>query len=124
MRSCLEYSGAIWDTTIKDESDRLEVIQRRVASWTRGARGIISVTALLKDLKWQPLSDRRRNQRLELFDKILNNELNIPPETVNLNISKSRTICRTIPEWKSLDASVAQAGSFITFKSSLAPSAP
>ena len=91
VRSCLEYSGAIWDTIIKDESDRLEVIQRRAARWARGARGIISVTALLKDLKWQPLADRRCNQRLGLFYKILNNELNIPPEIVNLNISKSRT---------------------------------
>ena len=148
VRSCLEYSGAIWDTTIKDESDRLEVIQRQAARWARGARGIISVTALLKDLKWQPLADRRRNQRLELFYKILNDELNIPPETINLNISKSRTrkkhplvlqrdkgsdkhspywkgtICRTIPNWNSLDVSIAQAGSFITFKSRLAPSAP
>ena len=124
------------------------MIQRRAARWARGARGIIAVTALLKDLKWQPLADRRRNQRLGLFYKILNNELNIPPETVNLNISKSRTrkkhplvlkrdkgsdkhspywkgtICRAIPHWNSLDASVAQAGSFITFKSRLAPSAP
>ena len=148
VRSCLEYSGAIWDTTIKDERDRLEVIQRRAARWARGARGIISITALLNDLKWQPLADRRRNQRLSLFYKILHQDLNIPPDSVDLNISTSRTrkkhslvlqrehgrdkhspywkgtICRTIPEWNNLDRSVAEAGSFLIFKSRLAPSAP
>ena len=31
VRSNLEYCGAIWDTTTKDEADRLEMIQRRAA---------------------------------------------------------------------------------------------
>ena len=41
VRSSLEYCGAIWDTTSKDEADRLEMIQRRAARWARGAHGII-----------------------------------------------------------------------------------
>ena len=85
VRSSLEYCGAVWDTTVKDESNRLEMVQHRAARWARGAHGIISVTALLKDLNWQPLSDRRRNQRLTLFYKLLNNHINIPPDSVNLS---------------------------------------
>ena len=85
VRSCLEYSGATWDMTIKDESDRLEVIQRRAA------RGAISVTALLNDFKLQPLVDWRRNQRLSIPSKILHHVLKIPPHSVNPTISSSRT---------------------------------
>ena len=91
VRSSLEYCGAIWDTTIKDEADRLEMIQRLAGRWARGAHGVISVTALLWDLNWQALEDRRCNQRLTLFYKILNDHINIPPESVNLTRSASRT---------------------------------
>ena len=148
VRASLEYCGAIWDTTIKDECDRLEMIQRRAARWARGARGIISVTALLKDLDWQPLSDRRCNQRLTLFYKLLNSHIDIDPKSVSLSVNLSNTrkkhnkvlvreygkdkpspywkgtICRTIPLWNNLDRSVAEADSPLIFKSRLAPSAP
>ena len=91
VRSSLEYCGAIWDMTIKDEADRLDMIQRRADRWARGAHGVISVTALLWDLNWQALEDRRCNQRLTLFYKILNDHINIPLESVNLIRSASRT---------------------------------
>ena len=144
----MEYSGGIWDTTVKAESDMLEVVQRRAARWARGAHGIISVTALLNDLNWQLLSDRRRDQRLGLFYKILHQELNINPSSVDLKISTTSsrkkhpyalervsgrdkhspfwkgTVCRTVADWNNLDRSVAEAGSFVIFKSRLAPKAP
>ena len=47
------------------------------------AHGIISVTALLNELNWKQLSDRRRDQCLSLFYKILHQDLNLPPESVN-----------------------------------------
>ena len=148
VRSLLEYSWGIWDSTVREECDSLEMVHRRAAHWACGARGIISVTALLNDLKWQTLSDRRNDQRLSLFYKILNNSIDIPPETVDLRISKTKTrkkhnlvlqrekgrdkhspywkgtICRTIPSWNDLDRCVAEAGSYDIFKSQLAPTAP
>ena len=135
VRSSLEYCEAIWDTTIKDEADRLEMIQHCTARWACGARRIISVTALLWNLNWQALADRRCNQRLTLFYKILNKYMNIPPKSVNTTRSSSRTrkkhrdilnrewrrdkhspfwkgtICRTILIWNSLDCTVAEADS-------------
>ena len=144
VRSSLEYCGSIWDTTIKDEADRLEMIQRRAARWSRGALGVISVTTLLRDLNWQALAARRCIQRLTLFYKILNERINIPPESVNITRSSSRTrkkhrdilnrvcgrdkhspywkgtICKTISIWKSL----AEADSPLIFRSRLAPPVP
>ena len=139
----MEYCGPIWDSTVRGEQDMLENVQRRSACWARGARGIISVTALLKDLNWLPLADLRRNQRLSLFYKIINRELKVPKESVDLSISTSRTrkhhtrtlervsgrdsnspfwkgtIIQTIPEGNRLSETTVTAGSFTTFKSQL-----
>ena len=147
VTSLVEYSGGIWDTTTKCEADILEVVQLRAARWARRARGIISVTALFNELNWQPLSDRRRDQRLSLFYKILHQNLNLPPESVDPRTLKTRTrkkhklvlervkgsdkhspywkgpICITIPTWNNLEPSVAEAGSFLIFKSQLAHTA-
>ena len=144
VRSTMEYCGAIWDTTVKEECDRLEIVQRRAARWARGAKGIISVTALLKDLDWLPLADQRRHQRLGVFYKIINGQLQVPEHTVDIKRSKSPTlqsnsltlvresgrdkhspywkgtILRTIPEWKRLSDCTVTAHSFTTFKSRLA----
>jgi hypothetical protein len=63
VRSSLEYCGSIWDPTVKQEVDMVEVVQRRAARWARGVYCIISVTALLRELGWLSLTDQRRNQR-------------------------------------------------------------
>ena len=78
----------------------------------------------------------------------LNNHITIPPESVNLLRSNSRTrkkhrdvlqrqygkdkcspywkgtICRTIPDWNSLDRPIAEADSPLIFKSQLSSLAP
>ena len=89
--STMEYCGAIWDTTVMEECDRLEIVQSWAARWARGAKCIISVVALLKDLDWLPLADRRRHKILCLFYKIINSEFQVPEHTVDIKRSKSRT---------------------------------
>ena len=69
---------------MKGEAEKLERVQKRAARWARGARGIFSITALLNDLGWPSLADRRRNQRLCLFYKLLNGHFNISPEEFDL----------------------------------------
>ena len=54
VRSRLEYSSVIWDPTLKKDANNIERVQRIVARWACGQYGIISVTQLLKDLKWAP----------------------------------------------------------------------
>ena len=99
VRSSLEYCGAIWDPSGKEEIESLEVIQRRAAHWTRGAHGIISVTALLRDLRWLSSVDRRQNQRLCLFHKILHGALDIPPASIDITYHTGRTT-RGSHQWK------------------------
>ena len=150
VRSHLDYCASIWDPHLKQDSNDLEKVQRKAARWARGQYGITSVTGLLRDLKWQPLADRRRDQRLTLLYKILNGHISIQPDSVNLVRSKrpargqytnphkldrprastkssplwNSTIFHTIPEWNSLPAAAAEAGSITSFKSQLASLSP
>ena len=139
VRSSLEYCGSVWDPTVKGEAEKLERVQKRAARWARGARGIISITALLNDLGWPSLAERRRNQRLCLFYELLNGHFNISPEEFDLK-SPARetktshnkklqrlsgrdqhsplwrsTIVRTIPEWNSLPPLIAEADTINSF---------
>ena len=89
-------------------------MQRRAARWARGAKGIISVTALLKDLDWLPLADRRRHQRLPFTIRLLtassksrtrqSNSLTLVRESGRDRHSPywNGTILRSIPEWNRL----------------------
>ena len=132
VRSQLEYSSVIWDPTLKKEANNIERIHRIAARWACGQYGIISVTQLLKDLKWAPLADRRRHHHLILLYKILNHHLVVPPGDVDIRwalrpprrghsrqLQRPRagakssplwhsTTFRTIPEWNSLPAPVAE----------------
>ena len=54
--------------------DKLEMVQRKVARFVKGRYGMYeSVTQMLEELTWVPLSKRRENARLILFYKIINN---------------------------------------------------
>ena len=134
-RSQLEYCSSIWDPILNKDSDSIEKVQRKAARWARGQYGSISVTQLLKDLKWRPLADRRRDHRIILLYKILHGSVNIPPRTVDIRKSKrtprgvsnpdklerpratrksyplwNSTVFRTIPEWNQLPASIHSRG--------------
>ena len=148
--SQMEYCSTIWDPSLKKNCDALEKIQRKAARWATGQYGSCSVTQILRDLKWEPLADRRRAQRLALFYKILNFQVNIDPASVDIKLStRSRprgnsnpkkldrpsargkssplwnsTIFRTIPEWNNLPATTAEADSITAFKSRLACCSP
>ena len=90
----------IWHPSGKEEIESLEVIQRKAACcWARGAHGIISVTALLRDLSWLGLADRWRSQRLCLFYKILHRALDIPPAGIDISYHMGRTTCGS-HQWK------------------------
>ena len=74
VRSFLEYSATVWHPRQKYNSDKLEMVQSRVARFVKGRYGMFeSVTQMLEQLTWTPLSKRRENSRLILFYKIINN---------------------------------------------------
>ena len=139
----------LYGTYLVRDISSIERVQRKAARWARGKYGEVSVTALLKELGWSDLVDRRRNQRLILIYKIFHNLIAIPPESVNIvrtrrsarhsknpeKLQQPRasykasplwrsTVFRSIPEWNKLPASVAEADSLQAFKSRLAALKP
>ena len=79
VRSFLEYSAPIWHPHQKYNSDKLEMVQRRAARFVKGRYGMYeSVTQMLEELTWVPLSKRCENARLILFYKIINNLAMVP----------------------------------------------
>ena len=151
VRSQLEYCSTIWDTSKKEDILNLERVQRKSARWAKGKYGECSVTQLLKDLEWDDLSDRRKDSRLLLFYKILKDPqiLKVSPSEIDVKLSDrhargphnklklvrpkashkssplwSSTSFRTIPEWNSLPADIAEVDSPLAFKGRLASAKP
>ena len=154
IRSQMEYCGDIWDPNFKKDSDLLEKVQRKAARWARGKEfSECSVGRLLKDLRWAPLVDRRRDQRLILFFKLLDPahksgtldktslDLKFEDRALLRGNSNPRslvrpkpkwkssplwksTVIRTIPQWNNLLAYQVEADILTTFKCRLACPSP
>ena len=79
VRSFLEYSATVWHPHQKYNSDKLEMVQRRAARFVKGRYGMYeSVTRMLEEQIWAPLSRRRKNVCPILFYKIINNLAMVP----------------------------------------------
>ena len=138
VRPKLEYAATVWDPyTIKDKH-QIEMVQRRAARWvTHRYHNTSSVTDMLKDLGWVTLEERRRQARLIMMHKILQNLVAISSHPIRYAInSKSRlahqaSLCqlhtksdghkysyypRTIIDWNNLPAATATARDIETFK--------
>ena len=143
VRSVLEYSAPIWDPHLAKDIQALERIQRRAARFVKSDYAhTSSVTSMLEELGWKNLAHRRRDLRLALLFKVVNDQIAVPVDSINLEHTDSRTRSshgytfrvqraqtdelkfsfapRTIIEWNSLPASVVDADSVETFRSRLA----
>ena len=79
VRAQLEYACTVWSPHTDQDIDKLESVQRRVARWvTRDYRYISSVSAMLQDLNWRTLDQRRIDSRLVLLYKFTYDLVVIP----------------------------------------------
>ena len=80
VRSQLEYACTVWDPYLQKNINSLEAIQRRAARFITNdhqSRSPGDVTKMLKQLNLNPLQERRKTKRLQMFSKIIENE--VPP---------------------------------------------
>ena len=83
VRSTLEYAATIWDPYYVRDIDSLEQVQRRAARFTTGDyHTTSSVTAMLADLGWKRLEDRRKDLRLTLLYKIVHDHVAVSVDTL------------------------------------------
>ena len=79
VRPQLEYASTVWSPHTATDINKHESVQRTAARWvTRDYRYISSVTAMLKDLNWRPLDQRRIDSRLVLMYKATYDLVAIP----------------------------------------------
>ena len=142
VRPILEYCSPVWDPYTQEGKKTVESVQRRAARFTlQRYHNTSSVTEMLDQLKWEPLSTRRARDRLTLFYKATNGLIAIDTEGYLIPASSrtrsshdqkymylwSRTnymkftfFPRTIPLWNSLPASVVESTNAQDFKANLA----
>ena len=120
------------------DTDTLERVNRRAARmvFNKGWREQdVSVSALLKELGWQTLAERRENQRLTMIYKISHGLVAVPPTrlikpsrstrghsrkyqviSTTLDRVKNSFYPRTIPQWNRLSNDTVNAQSLELFK--------
>ena len=147
VRSTREYSCTVWDPHYGKDIDRLEMVNRRAARIVKG-RSLrdreVSVTALLEELKWKTLEERRKDLCLILMYKIGNSLVTVPTTPLKPASSRTganhqfkyhtiRTSCdpskysyfpRTIPEWNNLKSDIVNITSVDAFKARPHPPPP
>ena len=72
VRPHLEYAAAAWDPYLVDDCKQLKKVQHWAARFVKqDYRSTALVSSPISQLRWQTLSDRRRNSRLSLMYKTL-----------------------------------------------------
>ena len=75
----MEYASTVWYPHTTTDINKVKAVQRRAARWaTRDNRYTSSVTAMLKDLNWRPLDQRRIDSRLVMMYKVTYDLVAIP----------------------------------------------
>lgn len=144
VRSKLEYASVVWDPTEHNDSlsNSIEMVQRKAARFVMNDYGrYSSVTAMLQNLKWTTLAERRKDARLTMLYKIVNHKIAIDsdsylfpantrtrsknnkkfiPYATSIDAYKYSFFPRTVPEWNNLDQCVIDCESVEAFKAALA----
>ena len=142
VRPILEYSATAWDPYTQKNIRQLEQVQRNAARFISHNydRTPGTVTNLLQELNLDSLEQRRKQQRLSMMYKIVNELVDINQDrylqkaqtrTRGSHSSKFQTIStrtdtfkysffpRTIVDWNSLPNNILESPSLSTFKERL-----
>ena len=82
------YASEVWDGCNQIDSNRLEQVQLNAARIVTGLPIFASLNSLYFETGWETLSERRKNKKLSLMYKIVNNDAppylqELLPNTVN-----------------------------------------
>ena len=91
VRSKVEYACSVWDPHLKEDINNLEKVQRRAARFvTNTYDNKVNCNNILKNLGWNPLTERRAQFKVTNIFKAKNNLLEIPLSHLPLNRNNTR----------------------------------
>ena len=142
VRPQVEYCGTVWDPYTAELTRKVEMVQRRAARFVlRRYHYMSSVGGMISQLGWESLEARRAKMRMVLLYKATHNliavdsHLYLIPITMptrqshrvtyrqistRTNYHKFSFYPRSIPQWNSLPASIAESPQLEEFKTGLA----
>ena len=78
VRPILEYASPVWDPHQKQDIDEIEKVQRRAARFVQNRhRNTSSVGEMLQQLEWPTLEERRKNSRIAMLSKIIEDKVSV-----------------------------------------------
>ena len=94
VRPVLEYAGAAWDPHQVSLQDKIEAVQKSAARFITSnyCHDPGSMTKIMQDLELEPLKERRKQSRLILFCKGINNEATIPSDLLITPARKTKNM--------------------------------
>ena len=138
VRPVLEYASTVWDPTCQQDIAALEQVQRRAARFVTNNykdRTPGCVTAMLQTLQWEPLKDRRCQNRLTMLYKINNGIVDVNKshfitrgdsrtrgsqrmyqESITHPVLHSSFFPRTIRQWNALPPKITSSPSLESFR--------
>ena len=79
LRPVMEYASIIWDPHTNVNIDKLEMVQRRYARFVfHDYRRTSSVTAMLNQLNWASLHERRARAKVDMVFRMVNGLVDLP----------------------------------------------
>ena len=105
VRPVLEYGCCVWDPFKVYQIQKLELLNKRAARFITGNRIREHGNTLknMKTLGWSPLSEKRAQNKLILFYKILNNQIHVPTDDLTYSQNPRRPLNFFVPQ-SSVDA--------------------
>ena len=142
VRPIMEYASCVWDSHSKRNIDKLEMVQRRAAWFVKGDYNrASSVTAMLADLEWNTLQQRRMQSKTVMLYRVVHQLVSIPvtPFLIPIRASRCHNMRYAIPRstvnshlysffpsairiWNKLPTSTVSAQGLETFRDQLPPS--
>ena len=141
LRPQVEYCATIWDPYTKTNIDQIEMVQRRAARFVlQRYHQTSSVNAMLDQLAWETLQERRAKMRLILLYKAVKNLVCVDyhhyliPHHSRTRLQHDQAFQqistlqnyhlysfypRTIPQWNDLPASIVHSKDITSFKEKL-----
>ena len=141
VRPLLEYSNSIWDPNQKELINKVEMVQKRAARFvTNTYDRSTSITAVIKDLEWNTLQNRRTANRLTILQKARQGLLALPVDQLlqptrrqsrhshpdsyqliscNKNVYKYSYFPKTLTDWNNLSHSIVQIQDPANFKAAV-----